>query len=146
VTDEAILSNPRVVAVVLTWNRMKLLTEPLTRLGARPRPPDVRFVVDNASTDGSHDESRGQFHDVDLVTLTGNTGNDHFEFTARILRQRKGIYLPKAIVVHKTAGLATTLVDPGEWVHNEVRNTIGVLSAGEACAPAEAGYDLEPHW
>jgi len=258
VTNEVIAGHPRVVAVVVTWNRLKLLTECLTMLGAQTRRPDVLVVVDNASTDGSHDVIRAQFPDVDLVTLTRNTGgaggfcaglaeavdvhdadlvwamdddtiptettleellasytaygpglglvasrvvwtdgrdqprnipreragvskadrstalaaggrpvrtasfvsllieagairefglptadffiwNDDFEFTARILRHRKGIYAPKAIVVHKTAELGTKLVDPGERFYNEVRNKIWVFRAGEAFAPAEAG-------
>ena len=101
-------------------------------------------MVDNASTDGSHDVVRAEFHDVDL-RLTPGTGNDNFEFTARIRRHRKAIYPSKAVVVHKTAELGTTLMDPGEWICNEVRNRIWVLSAGEECAPAQAGGDLEPH-
>jgi rhamnopyranosyl-N-acetylglucosaminyl-diphospho-decaprenol beta-1,3/1,4-galactofuranosyltransferase len=261
VTSEAIPRHPRVVAVVVTWNRVKLLTECLTMLRVQTRRPDVVVVVDNASTDGSQDVIRTQFPEVDLVTLTRNTGgaggfsaglaeavdvheadlvwvmdddtiptetvlaellassaaygsglglvassvvwidgrdqprniprniprypgrvyqadrraalaaggrpvrtasfvsllieagairefglptadffiwNDDFEFTARLLRHRKGIYAPKAIVVHKTAELGTKLVDPGERFYNEVRNKIWVFRAGEAFAPAEA--------
>lgn len=256
VTDEVIEVHPRVVAVVVTWNRKDLLIECLTMLGAQTRPPDVVVVVDNASTDGSHDVICAQFPEVDLVTLTRNVGgaggfsaglaqavdvhdaelvwamdddtiprettlaelmasytaygpglalvasrviwidgrdqprniprprwasrsdrraahaaggrpvrtasfvslliaastisdfglptadffiwNDDFEFTARILRHRKGIYAPKAIVVHKTAELGTKLVDPGERFYNEVRNKIWIFRAGQAFAPAEA--------
>ena len=260
-TDEPILGHPRVVAVVVTWNRRVLLTECLTMLGGQTRRPDVVVVVDNASTDGSHDVIRAQFPDVDLVTLTRNTGgaggfsaglaqavdvhdadlvwamdddtiatettlaellasytaygpglavvasrvvwtdgrdqprniprdpwwasgadrraaraaggrpvrtasfvsllieaaairefglptadffiwNDDFEFTARILRHRKGIYAPKAIVVHKTAELGTKLVDPGERFYNEVRNKVWVFRAGKAFAPVEGGLRI----
>ncbi|HEX7461853.1 MAG TPA: glycosyltransferase [Dermatophilaceae bacterium] len=257
-TDEAIRDHPRVVAVVVTWNRKDLLTECLTMIGAQTRRPDVVVVVDNASSDGTPDMIRTQFPDVELVTLTRNIGgaggfsaglaqavdvhqadlvwamdddtiptnstlaeliasytaygpglalvasrvvwtdgrdqprniprdpwwaskadrraahaaggrpvrtasfvsllieastirdfglptadffiwNDDFEFTARILRHRKGIYAPKAIVVHKTAELGTKLVDPGERFYNEVRNKIWTFRAGDAFAPAEAG-------
>ena len=64
--------------------------------------------------------------------------NDDFEFTARILRHRKGIYAPRAVVVHKTAELGTKLVDPGERFYNEVRNKIWTFRRGEAFAPVEA--------
>lgn len=258
VTDKAILGHPRVVAVVVTWNRIKLLSECLTMIGAQTRPPDVLLVVDNASTDGSRDMICADFPDVELVTLTRNIGgaggfsaglaqavdvhqadlvwamdddtiptettlaellasytaygpglglvasrvvwtdgrdqprniprdpwwvrvdrraasaaggrpvrtasfvsllieagairefglptadffiwNDDFEFTARILRHRKGIYAPKAIVVHKTAELGTKVADPGDRFYNEVRNKIWVFRGGEAFAPAEAGF------
>jgi len=257
VTDEALPGHPRVVAVVVTWNRKALLAECLTMLAAQTRPPDVVVVVDNASTDGSRDLICTQFPHIDLVTLTRNLGgaggfsaglaqavdvhdadlvwamdddtipgettlaeliasyaaygpklalvasrviwidgrdqprniprnpwwasrsdrraaraaggrpvrtasfvslliaantirdfglptadffiwNDDFEFTARILRHRKGIYAPKAIVVHKTTELGTKLVDPGERFYNEVRNKIWTFRAGEAFAPVEA--------
>jgi GT2 family glycosyltransferase len=247
-----------VVAVVVTWNRVKLLTECLTMLRAQTRPPDVVVVVDNASTDGTGDMIRAQFPEVDVLRLVRNAGgaggfsaglaeavdshgadlvwamdddtiptqsalaqllasftaygpglglvasrvvwtdgrdqprniprdpgrsskadrraaqvaggrpirtasfvsllieagairkyglptadffiwNDDFEFTARILRHAKGIYAPKAVVVHKTSELGTKLLDPGERFYNEVRNKIWVFRAGEAFGPFEAG-------
>jgi GT2 family glycosyltransferase len=250
-----------VVAVVVTWNRVKLLTECLTMLGAQTRRPDVVVVVDNASTDGSRDVIHTQFPEVDLVMLTRNTGgaggfsvglaeavdvheadlvwamdddtvptetalaellasylaygpglglvasrvvwtdgrdqprniprdpgraskadrraahaaggrpirtasfvsllieaaairqhglptadffiwNDDFEFTARLLRHSKGIYAPKAVVVHKTTEFGTKLVDPGERFYHEVRNKIWVFRAGEAFGPVEAGMRI----
>ena len=243
--------------MVVTWNRVKLLTECLTMLRAQTRRPDVVVVVDNASTDGSSDVIHTQFPEVDVVRLVRNAGgaggfsaglaeavdvheadlvwamdddtiptetalaellasftaygpglglvasrvvwtdgrdqprniprdpgraskadrraahaaggrpirtasfvsllieagairkyglptadffiwNDDFEFTARLLRHAKGIYAPKAVVVHKTAELGTKLVDPGERFYNEVRNKIWVFRAGEAFGPFEA--------
>ena len=257
-TNEVIAGHPRVVAVVVTWNRVKLLTECLTMIGAQTRRPDVVVVVDNASTDGSPDVIGSHFPDVELVTLTRNSGgaggfcaglaeavdvhhadlvwamdddtipsettlaellasytaygpglglvasrvvwtdgrdqprniprdpvwdskanrraahaaggrpirtasfvsllieadairqfglptadffiwNDDFEFTARLLRYRKGIYAPKAVVVHKTVEFGTKLVDPGKRFYHEVRNKIWVFRAGEAFGPFEAG-------
>ncbi|HEY5247889.1 MAG TPA: hypothetical protein VIJ15_05470, partial [Dermatophilaceae bacterium] len=58
-TNEAIPDHPTVVAVVVTWNRLKLMTERVTMLGLQTRRPDV--VVDNASTDGSVEVARTQF-------------------------------------------------------------------------------------
>ncbi|MFC8502547.1 glycosyltransferase [Pedococcus sp. NPDC057267] len=64
--------------------------------------------------------------------------NDDFEFTARILRSRPGIYVPAAVVVHKTKELGTRSADPGERFFNEVRNKIWTFRAGRAFSPGEA--------
>lgn len=64
--------------------------------------------------------------------------NDDFEFTARILRSRPGIYVPSAVVVHKTKELGTRSADPGERFFNEVRNKIWTFRAGRAFSPGEA--------
>ncbi len=45
--------DPRVVAVVVTWNRAALLERILRAIDAGTRRPDVVVVVDNASTDGT---------------------------------------------------------------------------------------------
>lgn len=65
---------PRVVAVVVTYNRRELLTEALTALAAQTRRPDSVVVVDNASSDGTADLVRERFGDVELVELADNTG------------------------------------------------------------------------
>jgi rhamnopyranosyl-N-acetylglucosaminyl-diphospho-decaprenol beta-1,3/1,4-galactofuranosyltransferase len=66
------IGHRRVVAVVVRWNREKLLTEYLTILDAQPRWPDVG-AVDNPSTGGSQEIFGTRFPDVHLVTLTCNT-------------------------------------------------------------------------
>jgi len=80
----------------------------------------------------------GAIREFGLPTADFFIWNDDFEFTARLLRHRKGIYARKAIVVHKTVELGTKLVDPGDRFYNEVRNKIWVFRAGEAFAPTEA--------
>ena len=47
------MTEPRVAAVVVTYNRRDLLLESLTALEAQARRPDIVIVVDNASTDRS---------------------------------------------------------------------------------------------
>jgi rhamnopyranosyl-N-acetylglucosaminyl-diphospho-decaprenol beta-1,3/1,4-galactofuranosyltransferase len=42
---------PRIVAVVVTWNRSVLLERIVRAVAAQTRPPDLLLVVDNASTD-----------------------------------------------------------------------------------------------
>jgi rhamnopyranosyl-N-acetylglucosaminyl-diphospho-decaprenol beta-1,3/1,4-galactofuranosyltransferase len=65
---------PRVVAVVVTWNRLDLLRESLAAVLAQHRPPDAVIVVDNASTDGTAAAVRSGFPTVRLATLAQNTG------------------------------------------------------------------------
>ncbi|HEY9240695.1 MAG TPA: glycosyltransferase family 2 protein, partial [Streptosporangiaceae bacterium] len=65
---------PRVVAVVVTWNRRDLLAESLAAVLGQDRPPDAVIVVDNASTDGTADAVRAGFPAVRLATLAQNTG------------------------------------------------------------------------
>jgi rhamnopyranosyl-N-acetylglucosaminyl-diphospho-decaprenol beta-1,3/1,4-galactofuranosyltransferase len=63
--------------------------------------------------------------------------NDDFEFSTRLLRRRDGVFVPSSVVVHKTAKLGSTDVDPGERFYFEVRNKLWMLrfarglSAGE---------------
>jgi rhamnopyranosyl-N-acetylglucosaminyl-diphospho-decaprenol beta-1,3/1,4-galactofuranosyltransferase len=65
---------PRVVAVVVTWNRRELLLESLAAVLAQSRAPDRVVVVDNASTDGSAGAVRAGYPQVELTELTRNTG------------------------------------------------------------------------
>jgi rhamnopyranosyl-N-acetylglucosaminyl-diphospho-decaprenol beta-1,3/1,4-galactofuranosyltransferase len=65
---------PRVVAVVVSYNRRSLLEEALDALQQQTRRPDEVLVVDNASTDGSPDLVRDRFPDARLVSLKRNVG------------------------------------------------------------------------
>jgi GT2 family glycosyltransferase len=66
---------PRVVAVVVTWNRLDLLREALTAVRGQTLPPQAVVVVDNASTDGTAELLASAYAaDLDVVTLTRNTG------------------------------------------------------------------------
>jgi rhamnopyranosyl-N-acetylglucosaminyl-diphospho-decaprenol beta-1,3/1,4-galactofuranosyltransferase len=67
-------AQPRVIAVVVTWNRRDLLLESLAAVLAQTRPPDTVIAVDNASTDGTPDAVRAGFPAVRLATLAKNTG------------------------------------------------------------------------
>ena len=68
---------PRVVAVVVTWNRRGLLQEAVAALRAQTHQPAAVVVVDNASTDGTGEllaSSYSRDHGLDVVTLAANTG------------------------------------------------------------------------
>lgn len=67
-------TRPRVVVVVVTWNRRELLVESLEAIRGQSAPVAAVVVVDNASSDGTPELVRAEFGDADLVTLTDNTG------------------------------------------------------------------------
>ncbi|GAA1943226.1 glycosyltransferase [Agromyces allii] len=66
--------HPRVVAVVVAYNRRDLLVEVLDGLAAQRTPVAKVVVVDNASTDDTIAVARAAGDLVDLTTLHRNTG------------------------------------------------------------------------
>lgn len=64
---------PRVVAVVVTWNRRDLLVESLDAVRGQSTPVAAVVVVDNASDDGTA-EVLAAYDGLDVVTLRENTG------------------------------------------------------------------------
>ncbi|GAC1381255.1 MAG: hypothetical protein NVSMB48_08850 [Marmoricola sp.] len=84
-------SDPRVVAVVVTFNRRDLLARLLTALRATPRLDEI-IVVDNASTDGTDAllaETGGPgvpVHALTLATNTGGAGGFHAGLAAALER------------------------------------------------------------
>ena len=65
---------PRVIAVVVTYNRRDLLTESLSAVLAQSRAPDAVIVMDNASTDGTAEMVAARFPSVRLAVARRNTG------------------------------------------------------------------------
>jgi rhamnopyranosyl-N-acetylglucosaminyl-diphospho-decaprenol beta-1,3/1,4-galactofuranosyltransferase len=65
---------PRVVAVIVTYNRRDLLLESRAAGQVPRRQPDMVIVVDNASTDGTAAAVRARFPAVRLDGLDGNYG------------------------------------------------------------------------
>ncbi|MGO8961979.1 MAG: glycosyltransferase [Streptosporangiaceae bacterium] len=67
-------AQPRVVAVLVSYNRRDLLLESLAAVHSQSRAPDAVIVVDNASTDGSAPAVRARFPAVQLAELAANYG------------------------------------------------------------------------
>ncbi len=65
---------PRVVAVIVTYNRRDLLLESLAAVQAQRRQADTVIVVDNASVDGTAAAVRASFPAVRLTELGANYG------------------------------------------------------------------------
>jgi GT2 family glycosyltransferase len=71
------VSSPRVVAVVVTWNRRELLQESLAAVRGQSWAPATIVVVDNASTDGTTELLGSAYATelgLDVVHLRENTG------------------------------------------------------------------------
>ena len=58
--------------------------------------------------------------------------NDDFEYTARILRHRVGLYVPASRVVHATKTFGSSDVDPGARFFNETRNKVWTFTRSSA--------------
>jgi GT2 family glycosyltransferase len=65
---------PRVIAVVVAYNRRDLLIETLAALAAQRRPADGVLVVDNASPDDSAEIARNHPLAPTVLSLPTNTG------------------------------------------------------------------------
>ena len=72
-TTEGPDRGPAVCAVVVTRNRLELLTRCIEHLDRQSRRPDSILVVDNASTDGTYDALRARAG-IDVLRLHENTG------------------------------------------------------------------------
>ncbi|MGO3886668.1 MAG: glycosyltransferase, partial [Mycetocola sp.] len=66
--------SPRVVAVVVAFNRRELVTETLDSLFSQSRPVDAVIVIDNGSSDGTSDLVAERYPGARLITLDRNTG------------------------------------------------------------------------
>ncbi len=64
----------RIAAVVVTYNRKRLLGECLDSLLGQSRPLDALYIIDNASTDGTYE----YLLDRGLVPSTGRTLEVHY--------------------------------------------------------------------
>ena len=66
--------------------------------------------------------------------------NDDFEYTARILRSRPGLFCPASVVVHKTATYYSSGSAPGDRFSYDVRNTAWMLIRSRGLAPWERAF------
>ncbi|QIM19328.1 glycosyltransferase [Leucobacter coleopterorum] len=58
--------------------------------------------------------------------------NDDFEYSARLLRGARGLYVPGSVVTHKTAKRGSSDQDPGPRFFYEVRNKLWVFRCSRA--------------
>lgn len=74
--ENVVGKTPRVIAVVVTFNRRELLPLTLTGIAQAERTPDVVVVVDNASTDGTDQYLRDLHYELplDVISLQQNMG------------------------------------------------------------------------
>jgi GT2 family glycosyltransferase len=53
--------------------------------------------------------------------------NDDFEYSVRLIRGHRGVFVPSSVVVHKTKVLGSTDADPGARFFFEVRNKVWLM-------------------
>ncbi|MFC4556060.1 glycosyltransferase [Georgenia faecalis] len=58
--------------------------------------------------------------------------NDDFEYSARLLRHRVGLYVPASVVEHRTKTFGASDVDPGERFYFEIRNKVWMFAHSRA--------------
>jgi len=63
--------------------------------------------------------------------------NDDFEYSARLLRGARGLYVPGSVVMHKTKIRGSSDLDPGARFFFEVRNKLWVFRCSRALKPGE---------
>jgi GT2 family glycosyltransferase len=68
------MTSPLVVAVVLNWNLGEVTVRCVERLRSSTYPRLQVVVVDNGSSDGSVEQLRATFSDVDVVAISENRG------------------------------------------------------------------------
>ncbi|MFD1720867.1 glycosyltransferase [Amnibacterium endophyticum] len=68
--------------------------------------------------------------------------NDDFEFSTRMLRGGRGLFVPESVVVHKTKARANTDADPGARFFFEVRNKIWLMLFSHGLNPFEKAVYL----
>lgn len=63
--------------------------------------------------------------------------NDDFEYSARLLRGARGLYVPASVVTHRTVKRGSSDQDPGPRFYFEVRNKLWVFRRSAALLPWE---------
>ncbi|WP_207454701.1 glycosyltransferase [Herbiconiux sp. SYSU D00978] len=63
--------------------------------------------------------------------------NDDFEYSTRLIRSRRGVYVPDSVVEHRTKRLVSTDDDPGDRFYFEVRNKLWMYRLSRSLAPGE---------
>ncbi|MGO1539385.1 MAG: glycosyltransferase [Leucobacter sp.] len=63
--------------------------------------------------------------------------NDDFEYSARLLRGARGLFVPGSVVTHKTRARGSSDQDPGPRFFFEVRNKLWVFRHSKALKPWE---------
>ncbi|MEP6816847.1 MAG: glycosyltransferase, partial [Marmoricola sp.] len=91
-------SRPRILAVVVTFNRCELVSRVLTALGRGSVLPDQILVVDNASTDDTVEVLRAMDGPVPLTVVelghnSGGAGGFHTGLAAALEREADLVWL-----------------------------------------------------
>ncbi|GEM_PF-2961040 len=124
--------SPKVLGIIVTWNKKKFLDDLLRALNSLKRPPDEILLVDNASTDGSVEMVREKYPRTHLLLHSTNLGGSGgFNAGMRWGLERGGYdyfwLLDNDIVVHEGALQALLDVAEADERVGQVGSRIGEL-------------------
>ncbi len=135
--------NPAILASKAVWTDGR--EHPMNR--PRPRPLLDPRISRNAEAIGTIPIRTASFVSIMIDRRAIEEGglpeadyflwNDDFEYTARLLRKRIGLYVPYSVVVHKTKKFGNSSADPGPRFVNEVRNKVWMYTRSRALNPVE---------
>ena len=113
----------------------------------RPRPGASRVAVGAAEMAGAYPIRSASFVSIliDAAAVRRHglpeaayfLWNDDFEYTARLLRDGVGLYVPTSRVHHLTKVFGSSDADPGPRFTNEVRNKLWVFTRSDALGPLD---------
>ena len=108
---------PKVLAIIVSWNKKQYLQRLLGDLGKLDRPPDEILAVDNASTDGTVELVRREFPHVHLICNQKNLGGTGGFNTGMRWAMERGGYdylwlMDNDIIIHP--GVLTELLKVAE--------------------------------
>lgn len=135
--------SPAILASKAVWTDGR--EHPMNR--PRPRPLLDPRIARNAEAIGTIPIRTASFVSIMIDRRAIDEGglpeadyflwNDDFEYTARLLRKRIGLYVPYSVVVHKTKKFGDSSADPGPRFVNEVRNKVWMYTRSGALNPVE---------
>jgi GT2 family glycosyltransferase len=137
---------PRVVAVVVTFNRRAMLLECLEALRAQSAPVAEVVVVDNASTDGTREALEGR--PVTYLRLRRNGGaaeGEHYGMAAALERDPDWIWVMDDDCAPESATLESLLASPRAGDPDTVALCPAAVSADRAPLPLDRGR-IRPRW
>jgi len=143
-TTEPSSAAPRIVAVVVTFNRVELVTRLVASLDRARVVPDEIVVVDNASTDGTADLVERHHPEVRVVRSPTNRG-----FAGGNNLALRDVTTPYVVLLNNDAvpepGFVAALVDALERAPDDVAGLTATVLLAARFRPATPDDPVEAH-
>lgn len=100
---------------------------PFAGMAAKAQARDTGLMDVRSSSFVSMLISVARIREVGLPVADYFIWNDDFEYSVRLIRGHRGVFVPASVVVHKTKVLGSTDADPGARFFFEVRNKVWLM-------------------